>query len=177
MRLAICVLVREVVGVGHPCLIALPVDCVEDPQGLSPDVRVVSIQHDLDVLVPAVRLPRVHQVIRGVHSLQVLHVGDPFSGEAALLQKLLGLLQVSVVGGVVQEDDVEVGVVLDEQRSHGLLVSVVVDVVVAGHNDTEGQLSVFVERCMVDLVVLNELSLGKGVVERQVIQLFVLDSL
>ena len=86
----------------------------------------------------------MHQVVRSVHLLQVLHVSDSVSGEAVLLQELLGLQQVAVIRSVVQEDDVEVGVVLDQQRCHSFFVAAIVDVVVAGDDDAEGQLVVFV---------------------------------
>lgn len=100
----------------------------------------------------------MHQVVRRVFALQVLHVGGALLGKSPLFQVLLGLLKSAVIRVVVEEDDMVILVVLIENRQHGLFVAIILNIIVAEHDNTKWHLPIFVCRNVIQLVILHLLS-------------------
>lgn len=132
----VCELVGDKCRIDNP-VVFLEIVVVQQLEHLSTDQLIVSVYKHLDLVIAAEIVGAVDDVVGREVPLQVLHVHDALLGKLLSPHEAHRLCHRVVVGQVVHEHNVVVGVVLLQDAQHDFLVSAVLEVVVAGHKDTE----------------------------------------
>ena len=162
----------EEVRINEPRLFSLK-DSAEEAKHLTPDQLVVAVGDQEDLLRTAVLLGCHAEVGHRPLLYLVLDDGVARRGQTGLVagEVLLDLIAGAVGAGVVDEDDVVVGVVLHEHGADVFDVEVVLGVVVARNDNTEGQFGVLTDVVLSFIVLLFKESEGRHFIEILIFEL------
>lgn len=130
------------------------VDRVVEPKNLSSNKLVVPVYNESDLVVVAVLVSCVVDIFEGSPADLVFEEDKLVFGETSPLEMLSNAVCSTVLGGVIDDDDPIVGVVLLSKRIYVPGVAIVLVVHVGGGNDTGMDLVGILVYSMIFAIVL-----------------------